>query len=66
MLNDEAVVNSITHLGDQLVLKREQATDEFTLTIIQAIQKGTPLSMRDEKWSLSKGWNFMLPCQGCQ
>ena len=49
MLNDDAVVNSITHLGDQLMLKREQATDEFTLKIIQAIQKGTPLSTRDGK-----------------
>ena len=51
VLNDDAVVNSITHLGDQLMLKREQATDEFTLKIIQAIQKGTPLSTRDGKWS---------------
>ena len=51
VLNNEAVVNSITHLGDQLMLKREQATDEFTPKIIQAIQKGTPLSMRDVKWS---------------
>ena len=29
VLNDEAVVNSITHLGDQLMLKGEQATDEL-------------------------------------
>ena len=49
VLNDDAVVNSITHLGDQLMLKWEQATDEFTLTIIQAIQKGTSLSTQDGK-----------------
>ena len=49
------VVNSITHLGDQLMLKREKATDEFTLIIIQAIQKGTPLSTHDDTFFLRDG-----------
>lgn len=47
VLNNGAVVNSITCLGDQVILKQEQATNEFTSKIVHAIQNRTPLSTQD-------------------